>query len=103
MRHPVDVGDEKTGSGCSMLQQRWHRRKRKKALHASLKNPRDLYWDAVWIEPEDIMGEVTSHGLCLDAAAASMACFCCVALVKICPCTVQLTLFTALVMMLHAQ
>ena len=39
------------------------RRKKKKTLHESLQNPKDLFWDAVWIEPEDIIREV-SHVVC---------------------------------------
>ena len=39
------------------------RRKKKKTLHDSLQNPKDLFWDAVWIEPEDIIREV-SHLVC---------------------------------------
>ncbi|KAL0048262.1 hypothetical protein WJX82_011336 [Trebouxia sp. C0006] len=33
------------------------RRRKKKTLHESLRNPKDLFWDAVWIEPEDIIRE----------------------------------------------
>ncbi len=39
------------------------RRRKKKTLHQSLQNPKDLFWDAVWIEPEDIIREV-SHLVC---------------------------------------
>ncbi len=39
------------------------RRRKKKTLHESLRNPKDLFWDAVWIEPEDIIREV-SHLVC---------------------------------------
>ena len=39
------------------------RRRKKKTLHESLQNPKDLFWDAVWIEPEDIIREV-SHIIC---------------------------------------
>ncbi len=39
------------------------RRRKKKTLHESLQNPKDLFWDAVWIEPEDIIREV-SHLVC---------------------------------------
>ena len=35
------------------------RRHKKKNLHESLVNPTDLFWDAVWIEPEDIIREVS--------------------------------------------
>ena len=54
-----DVGDEDLDIGCSLLQRIRHRRMRKRALHASLQNPKDLFWDAVWIQPEDIIREVT--------------------------------------------
>ncbi|KAL3155183.1 hypothetical protein ABBQ32_013123 [Trebouxia sp. C0010 RCD-2024] len=43
--------------GCSLLQRIRHRRMRKRSLHASLQNPKDLFWDAVWIQPEDIIRE----------------------------------------------
>jgi len=39
------------------------RRRKKKTLHESLQKPKDLFWDAVWIEPEDIIREV-SHFVC---------------------------------------
>ena len=56
-----DVGDENLDTGCSLLQRIRHRRMRKRALHASLQNPKDLFWDAVWIQPEDIIREVTLY------------------------------------------
>lgn len=34
------------------------KRKKKQTLKQALQNPTDLFWDAVWIEPEDIIREV---------------------------------------------
>lgn len=59
------------------------RRARKKALHASLKNPKDLFWDAVWIQPEDIIREVkiphvapccniSAHQLCVVMSVSAL-------------------------------
>lgn len=53
-----NAGDGDSDTGCNMLQRIRRRRARKAALHASLKNPKDLFWDAVWIQPEDIIREV---------------------------------------------
>lgn len=53
-----NVGDADMDTGCSMIQRIRRRRMRKRALHASLQNPKDLFWDAVWIQPEDIIREV---------------------------------------------
>lgn len=54
-----------------MLQRMRRRRARKKALHASLNNPKDLFWDAVWIQPEDIIREVN-----LKTKPHAAACLC---------------------------
>lgn len=54
-----DIGAEDTDMSCGLLQRIRHRRMRKRALHASLRNPKDLFWDAVWVQPEDIIREVT--------------------------------------------
>lgn len=66
-----DIGGADKDMGCSLLQRIRHRRMRKRSLHASLQNPKDLFWDAVWIQPEDIIREVTldCHVLPVQAAA----------------------------------
>lgn len=51
-------GLEASASGWGRFRHVRSRRKKTKALHASLMNPKDLFWDAVWIEPEDIIREV---------------------------------------------
>ena len=70
---PLVVGEEDTGCGtCNSMRRR---RMEKRVLHAGLHKPKDLFWDAVWIQPEDIIREVTPHtgtlgnNLCLVATA----------------------------------
>lgn len=46
------------------------KRGKKKTLKQALQNPTDLFWDAVWIEPEDIIREVCA---CLHLSFDSMA------------------------------
>ena len=58
-KRPSDSGKEESGQGWGKLKHAQSKRKQKKSLHASLQNPKDLFWDAVWIEPEDIIREVS--------------------------------------------
>lgn len=48
-------------TGCITLHSMHRRRMEKRALHACLHNPKELFWDAVWIRPGDVITEVIPH------------------------------------------
>ena len=61
LQKPPKVGEEDPDCGLSKLcspRCLSQKRAKKKSLHKALQNPTDLFWDAVWIEPEDIIREV---------------------------------------------